>query len=164
MMSDDHFQFWVNCSFEISLFVSLSVDESCMDLYYNCVVVVQAHLCVYSYYRTTCCASCSRVTQRDTLHRIRWSGFSWNVTPLLSFSELWCPCLIMASSPPVFSWSDPEMASPFISTDVQRRTVYIHCPSFFFNTKRECSMSKWVFIANKNNRASFTSIVILSNV
>ncbi|XP_051983182.1 thrombospondin type-1 domain-containing protein 4 isoform X1 [Xyrauchen texanus] len=37
------------------------IDESCKDLYYNCVVVVQARLCVYSYYRTTCCASCSRV-------------------------------------------------------------------------------------------------------
>lgn len=47
------------------------IDESCRDMYYNCVVVVQARLCVYSYYRTTCCASCSRVTQRDTLHRIR---------------------------------------------------------------------------------------------
>ncbi|XP_059409919.1 thrombospondin type-1 domain-containing protein 4 [Carassius carassius] len=47
------------------------IDESCRDMYYNCVVVVQAHLCVYSYYRTTCCASCSRVIQRDTLHRIR---------------------------------------------------------------------------------------------
>ncbi|ROI16061.1 Thrombospondin type-1 domain-containing protein 4 [Anabarilius grahami] len=47
------------------------VYESCRDMYYNCVVVVQARLCVYSYYRTTCCASCSRVIQRDTLHRIR---------------------------------------------------------------------------------------------
>uniref|UniRef100_A0A671M924 ADAMTS-like 7 n=2 Tax=Sinocyclocheilus anshuiensis TaxID=1608454 RepID=A0A671M924_9TELE len=47
------------------------IDESCRDMYSNCVVVVQARLCVYSYYRTTCCASCSRVTQRDTLHRIR---------------------------------------------------------------------------------------------
>uniref|UniRef100_A0A673LHA2 ADAMTS-like 7 n=1 Tax=Sinocyclocheilus rhinocerous TaxID=307959 RepID=A0A673LHA2_9TELE len=47
------------------------IDESCRDMYYNCVVVVQARLCVYSYYRTTCCASCSRVIQRDTLHRIR---------------------------------------------------------------------------------------------
>uniref|UniRef100_A0A8C1QEV0 ADAMTS-like 7 n=1 Tax=Cyprinus carpio TaxID=7962 RepID=A0A8C1QEV0_CYPCA len=47
------------------------IDESCRDMYYNCVVVVQACLCVYSYYRTTCCASCSRVIQRDTLRRIR---------------------------------------------------------------------------------------------
>ncbi|XP_042566847.1 thrombospondin type-1 domain-containing protein 4-like isoform X1 [Cyprinus carpio] len=47
------------------------IDESCRDMYYNCVVVVQARLCVYSYYRTTCCASCSRVIQRDTLRRIR---------------------------------------------------------------------------------------------
>ncbi|XP_051993806.1 thrombospondin type-1 domain-containing protein 4-like isoform X2 [Xyrauchen texanus] len=47
------------------------IDESCKDMYYNCVVVVQARLCVYSYYRTTCCASCSRVIHRDTLSRIR---------------------------------------------------------------------------------------------
>lgn len=47
------------------------IDDSCRDMYYNCVVVVQARLCVYSYYRTTCCASCSRVGQKDKLHRIR---------------------------------------------------------------------------------------------
>uniref|UniRef100_A0A3P8V432 PLAC domain-containing protein n=1 Tax=Cynoglossus semilaevis TaxID=244447 RepID=A0A3P8V432_CYNSE len=32
---------------------------SCSDQYNNCVVVVQARLCVYTYYRSVCCASCS---------------------------------------------------------------------------------------------------------
>ncbi|XP_056136532.1 thrombospondin type-1 domain-containing protein 4 [Lampris incognitus] len=36
------------------------LDPSCRDQYHNCVVVVQARLCVYPYYRTACCASCSR--------------------------------------------------------------------------------------------------------
>ncbi|XP_073699200.1 thrombospondin type-1 domain-containing protein 4 [Garra rufa] len=48
------------------------IDESCRDMYYNCVVVVQARLCVYTYYRSTCCASCSQVTRRDTLQKISW--------------------------------------------------------------------------------------------
>ncbi|XP_062334155.1 thrombospondin type-1 domain-containing protein 4-like [Osmerus eperlanus] len=37
---------------------------SCRDQYDNCVVVVQARLCVYPYYRTACCTSCSRVTNK----------------------------------------------------------------------------------------------------
>ncbi|XP_036407785.1 thrombospondin type-1 domain-containing protein 4-like [Megalops cyprinoides] len=41
------------------------IDESCQDMYYNCNVVVQASLCVYSYYRTACCASCRRVSGRE---------------------------------------------------------------------------------------------------
>uniref|UniRef100_UPI00398E87E1 thrombospondin type-1 domain-containing protein 4-like isoform X3 n=1 Tax=Pristiophorus japonicus TaxID=55135 RepID=UPI00398E87E1 len=40
------------------------IDESCIDKYYNCNVVVQARLCVYSYYKTACCASCTRVANR----------------------------------------------------------------------------------------------------
>uniref|UniRef100_A0A8C4IMG7 Thrombospondin type 1 domain containing 4 n=1 Tax=Dicentrarchus labrax TaxID=13489 RepID=A0A8C4IMG7_DICLA len=36
------------------------IDENCRDKYFNCNVVVQARLCVYDYYKTTCCASCSR--------------------------------------------------------------------------------------------------------
>lgn len=47
------------------------VDENCRDKYFNCNVVVQARLCVYDYYKTTCCASCSRVTHRQTIHRGR---------------------------------------------------------------------------------------------
>lgn len=42
------------------------VDENCKDQYYNCNVVVQARLCVYSYYETACCASCTRGAQRQT--------------------------------------------------------------------------------------------------
>ncbi|KAJ8410996.1 hypothetical protein AAFF_G00180310 [Aldrovandia affinis] len=41
------------------------IDENCRDMYYNCNVVVQARLCVYSYYRTACCVSCARVSRRE---------------------------------------------------------------------------------------------------
>ncbi|XP_051922230.1 thrombospondin type-1 domain-containing protein 4-like [Hippocampus zosterae] len=34
-------------------------DENCRDRRHNCVMVVQARLCVYSYYKTACCASCT---------------------------------------------------------------------------------------------------------
>uniref|UniRef100_A0A672ZIU0 PLAC domain-containing protein n=1 Tax=Sphaeramia orbicularis TaxID=375764 RepID=A0A672ZIU0_9TELE len=47
------------------------IDENCRDKYYNCNVVVQARLCVYDYYKTTCCASCSRVAHRQSIHRGR---------------------------------------------------------------------------------------------
>ncbi|NXC79728.1 THSD4 protein, partial [Cercotrichas coryphoeus] len=40
------------------------IDENCKDKYYNCNVVVQARLCVYTYYKTACCASCTRVANR----------------------------------------------------------------------------------------------------
>ncbi|XP_053127963.1 thrombospondin type-1 domain-containing protein 4 isoform X2 [Hemicordylus capensis] len=40
------------------------IDENCKDKYYNCNVVVQARLCVYTYYKTACCASCLRVANR----------------------------------------------------------------------------------------------------
>lgn len=46
-------------------------DENCRDKYFNCNVVVQARLCVYDYYKTTCCASCSRLTHRQPIHRGR---------------------------------------------------------------------------------------------
>ncbi|XP_010284721.1 PREDICTED: thrombospondin type-1 domain-containing protein 4-like, partial [Phaethon lepturus] len=42
------------------------IDENCKDKYYNCNVVVQARLCVYTYYKTACCASCSRVANRQS--------------------------------------------------------------------------------------------------
>uniref|UniRef100_A0A669F6P1 Thrombospondin type 1 domain containing 4 n=1 Tax=Oreochromis niloticus TaxID=8128 RepID=A0A669F6P1_ORENI len=46
------------------------IDENCRDKYFNCNVVVQARLCVYDYYKTTCCASCSRVAHKQsTYHR-----------------------------------------------------------------------------------------------
>ncbi|XP_041789900.1 thrombospondin type-1 domain-containing protein 4 [Chelmon rostratus] len=36
------------------------INPSCSDQYHNCMVVVQARLCIYPYYRRVCCASCSR--------------------------------------------------------------------------------------------------------
>ncbi|XP_028295198.1 thrombospondin type-1 domain-containing protein 4 [Gouania willdenowi] len=36
------------------------INQSCIDQYYNCLVVVQARLCIYPYYRRVCCASCDR--------------------------------------------------------------------------------------------------------
>ncbi|KAG7238371.1 hypothetical protein INR49_030878 [Caranx melampygus] len=36
------------------------INPSCSDQYHNCLVVVQARLCIYPYYRSVCCASCSR--------------------------------------------------------------------------------------------------------
>uniref|UniRef100_A0A3Q2ZHC6 Thrombospondin type 1 domain containing 4 n=1 Tax=Kryptolebias marmoratus TaxID=37003 RepID=A0A3Q2ZHC6_KRYMA len=41
------------------------------DKHFNCNVVVQARLCVYDYYKTTCCASCSRMAHKQTTHRGR---------------------------------------------------------------------------------------------
>uniref|UniRef100_A0A3B5B4U7 ADAMTS like 4 n=1 Tax=Stegastes partitus TaxID=144197 RepID=A0A3B5B4U7_9TELE len=35
-------------------------DENCRDRRHNCVMVVQARLCVYSYYKAACCASCTQ--------------------------------------------------------------------------------------------------------
>uniref|UniRef100_A0A8C2Z3I9 PLAC domain-containing protein n=1 Tax=Cyclopterus lumpus TaxID=8103 RepID=A0A8C2Z3I9_CYCLU len=38
-------------------------DENCRDRRHNCVVVVQARMCVYTYYKTACCASCTQSAQ-----------------------------------------------------------------------------------------------------
>lgn len=43
-------------------------DENCKDRRHNCVMVVQARLCVYSYYKTACCASCTQSAQRAKRH------------------------------------------------------------------------------------------------
>lgn len=43
---------------------SPSLDESCKDRRANCLMVVQARLCVYSYYKTVCCASCTQRAKR----------------------------------------------------------------------------------------------------
>ncbi|KAI1885902.1 hypothetical protein AGOR_G00208540 [Albula goreensis] len=43
-------------------------DENCRDRRHNCVMVVQARLCVYSYYKTACCASCAQSAQRAKRH------------------------------------------------------------------------------------------------
>ncbi|XP_059574620.1 ADAMTS-like protein 4 isoform X2 [Alligator mississippiensis] len=40
------------------------LDESCQDKHPNCVVVVQARLCVYAYYQAVCCAACARTLTR----------------------------------------------------------------------------------------------------
>nr|XP_057944637.1 thrombospondin type-1 domain-containing protein 4-like [Doryrhamphus excisus] len=48
------------------------IDDNCKDQYFNCNVVVQARLCVYDYYKNTCCASCSRHPHRHSaVHRGR---------------------------------------------------------------------------------------------
>ncbi|XP_022612460.1 ADAMTS-like protein 4 isoform X2 [Seriola dumerili] len=47
----------IPCSPQIS-------DENCRDRRHNCVMVVQARLCVYHYYKTACCASCTQSAQR----------------------------------------------------------------------------------------------------
>uniref|UniRef100_A0A8C8E3H4 Thrombospondin type 1 domain containing 4 n=1 Tax=Oryzias sinensis TaxID=183150 RepID=A0A8C8E3H4_9TELE len=47
------------------------IDENCRDKYFNCNMVVQARLCVYDYYMTTCCASCIRVAHKQMIHRGR---------------------------------------------------------------------------------------------
>ncbi|KAJ8289982.1 hypothetical protein GJAV_G00007410 [Gymnothorax javanicus] len=43
-------------------------DANCRDRRHNCVMVVQARLCVYSYYKTACCASCTQNVQRTRRH------------------------------------------------------------------------------------------------
>uniref|UniRef100_H3AIB5 ADAMTS like 4 n=1 Tax=Latimeria chalumnae TaxID=7897 RepID=H3AIB5_LATCH len=40
------------------------LGENCRDKYHNCLVITQARLCVYSYYKMVCCASCTRAARR----------------------------------------------------------------------------------------------------
>ncbi|XP_032877403.1 thrombospondin type-1 domain-containing protein 4 isoform X2 [Amblyraja radiata] len=47
------------------------IDENCRDMYFNCNVVVQARLCVYTYYKTACCASCAKARRRAAQLRRR---------------------------------------------------------------------------------------------
>ncbi|XP_069781968.1 thrombospondin type-1 domain-containing protein 4 isoform X2 [Narcine bancroftii] len=47
------------------------IDENCRDMYFNCNVVVQARLCVYTYYKTACCASCAKARRRASQLRRR---------------------------------------------------------------------------------------------
>ncbi|XP_073495651.1 ADAMTS-like protein 4 isoform X2 [Phyllobates terribilis] len=42
------------------------LDDNCHDRYHNCAVVVQARLCVYTYYKQACCSSCAHSLQRRT--------------------------------------------------------------------------------------------------
>ena len=41
--------------------------EMCEDKFKNCVVVVGARLCVYSFYQSNCCRSCRDVTSSSVL-------------------------------------------------------------------------------------------------
>ncbi|KAM6910648.1 ADAMTS-like protein 4 isoform 2-T2 [Xenentodon cancila] len=43
-------------------------DKNCRDRRENCMMVVQARMCVYSYYKTACCASCTQSAQRAKRH------------------------------------------------------------------------------------------------
>ncbi|XP_035242182.1 ADAMTS-like protein 4 [Anguilla anguilla] len=43
-------------------------DENCRDKRPNCAKVAQARLCVYSFYKTACCASCTHSAQRARRH------------------------------------------------------------------------------------------------
>ncbi|KAF7666219.1 hypothetical protein LDENG_00114610 [Lucifuga dentata] len=47
------------------------IYPSCRDQYNNCLVVVQARLCIHPYYRGVCCVSCSRSskTYPNTFHQ-----------------------------------------------------------------------------------------------
>uniref|UniRef100_A0A8C5IBM6 PLAC domain-containing protein n=1 Tax=Gouania willdenowi TaxID=441366 RepID=A0A8C5IBM6_GOUWI len=47
------------------------INQSCIDQYYNCLVVVQARLCIYPYYRRVCCASCDRLLQVEPCIQLR---------------------------------------------------------------------------------------------
>lgn len=53
----------------------LFTDENCRDRHHNCVMVVQARLCVYSYYKNACCASCTQSAQRAKRH---WQAHGHN--------------------------------------------------------------------------------------
>lgn len=50
------------------LLLLCSTDENCRDKHHNCVMVVQARLCVYAYYKNACCASCTQSAQRAKRH------------------------------------------------------------------------------------------------
>ncbi|XP_038579842.1 thrombospondin type-1 domain-containing protein 4-like, partial [Micropterus salmoides] len=45
------------------------INPSCGDQYHNCMVVVQARLCIYPYYRSVCCASCSQKTYPNAFQK-----------------------------------------------------------------------------------------------
>ncbi|MED6262049.1 hypothetical protein ATANTOWER_013701 [Ataeniobius toweri] len=43
-------------------------DKNCRDKRDNCLMVVQARMCVYSYYKMACCASCTQSALRAKRH------------------------------------------------------------------------------------------------
>lgn len=55
-------------SFSFYHITSPPTDENCRDRRPNCMVVVQARMCVYTYYKTACCASCTQSAQRAKRH------------------------------------------------------------------------------------------------
>ena len=40
-------------------------NSPCEDKFKNCNIVVQAHLCVYSFYQSNCCRSCRDITTKS---------------------------------------------------------------------------------------------------
>ena len=40
-------------------------NSPCEDKFKNCNIVVQAHLCVYSFYQSNCCRSCRDITTQS---------------------------------------------------------------------------------------------------
>ena len=40
-------------------------NSPCEDKFKNCNIVVQAHLCVYSFYQSNCCQSCRDITAQS---------------------------------------------------------------------------------------------------
>ena len=44
---------------------SRSEEVVCEDKFKNCNIVVQAHLCVYSFYQSNCCRSCRDITTKS---------------------------------------------------------------------------------------------------
>lgn len=85
-------------------------DPGCSDHYYNCMVVIQARLCIYPYYRNVCCTSCSRAQktypssfQQNHIHRWwynRKAQAGLTKTPVIA--SLWenplifCHCYMLA--------------------------------------------------------------------
>lgn len=57
--------FWSPCQ---PLSFCLLTDENCRDVRQQCELVVQARLCVYTYYKKVCCASCVQSAQRAKRH------------------------------------------------------------------------------------------------
>ncbi|XP_029000777.1 thrombospondin type-1 domain-containing protein 4 [Betta splendens] len=43
-------------------------DPSCSDQHHNCLVVIQARLCIYPYYRSICCSSCAKMPKSYPNH------------------------------------------------------------------------------------------------
>lgn len=112
---------WVLASFLLTcLPYSLITDENCQDRRHNCVMVVQARLCVYSYYKTACCASCTHNAQRAKRH---WSA---NQLSRIRSKELipplkWQVC--RNGHPRVDTWRLLRLHSPTVSRFIWSHTL-----------------------------------------